>query len=171
MVECELCGKGFMEGFKVKVEGSLVNSCAACASIGVVVSEVSDRGKPKLKSAAVEVQSAQAVKHAVLIEVPDEPELVEDYGGVIRRAREKRGLKQKDFGRLINEPESLVHRIESGHIPPSPSVAAKIIKALGVRLYASSKDEDKPQGGKGQIPKDVTLGDLVVIRRKGDKQK
>jgi putative transcription factor len=94
----------------------------------------------------------------------DDWELVENYGGVVKGARERMNLKQEELAKKINEPESLVHRIESGHDRPNPDVARKLERALRVKLMAERdlSGIELTGGGKGE----VTLGDVVVVRKK-----
>jgi len=91
-------------------------------------------------------------------------ELVDDYPRVVKRAREGMRLKQEELAKKISEPESLIHRIETGHKRPKPDVARKLEKTLNVKLISNEGDEEIEfeQSRK----KEVTLGDLIVVRNK-----
>jgi len=156
---CELCGKEANEGFRVRLEGSLVSACPMCAKMGEVVSPVRTRvdAKPKPKAAAHEPVDLES-------EVGVEYDLADDFGARVKAAREKQGWTQEELGRMVNEPHSLIHRIELGRFEPPVDLARRLERRLGVRLLAPHMeyDEVKPKGEAGA----VTLGDLVVVRKR-----
>ena len=84
---------------------------------------------------------------------------------MIREARERKGMKQKDLAASINEPLSLIHRIESGRLKPSNVVTRKIQGKLGVKLLKKSGDLGDQEVKTGAL-KGLTLGDLVVVRKR-----
>lgn len=145
----------------MRIEGSVVVTCEDCARFGEVVGFVSSREK---KKPAVRAEVSEGVSFDV-----GGDDLVDDYPGIIRDKREKMGLKQEDLAKLINEPSSLIHRLETGRMEPDPEVASKLQKALGVKLLCKSGSEvvqpEKPTGSD-----ELTLGDLVVIKKKGGKR-
>jgi putative transcription factor len=155
---CEVCGEHITKGFKVKLEGGVVTACLKCSELGEVVKKIS--GKKTSKKPAGVVR-----KMEVDFDVDGTEELVEDYAVKIRKAREKEGLKQEELARMINEPSSLIHRIESGRIQPSPMVARKIQKKLNLRLLVPHTEANKvrPQSVDS---KPLTLGDMVVVKKK-----
>lgn len=160
---CEVCGKYIESGVKVRVEGSVVMACRDCARVGEPVEEVSPGNagakrmhgprKPSRKSESFDIDAAQSV------------ELVEEYGSLIKRAREKRDMKQEDLGQLVNEPASFIHRIESERIRPKKELARKLEKKLKVTLLVpkESLESSEPQSGE---TRELTLGDLVVVKKK-----
>ena len=62
----------------------------------------------------------------------------------------------------------MIHRIESGKIKPSREVARKLSKRLGVRFLVAA-DEEEDESVLGEAKKDLTLGDLVVVKKRGAK--
>lgn len=154
---CELCGKQSEKGFKVRLEGSQVNACRNCARHGEVVEEVKQKPKP-LKRQRTKTSGPG-------FDIGIQYDFVEDYGKKIKNAREKQGLKQDELAKRINEPASIIHRIESQRYEPSPEVMKKIQKRLGVRLLKHhSEDEDEKYEQAER--KDLTLGDMIVVREK-----
>ncbi|MFH1788716.1 MAG: multiprotein bridging factor aMBF1 [Candidatus Altiarchaeota archaeon] len=157
-MQCELCGRGSLEAYKVVIEGSKVTACPECAKLGKIVERVNAK-KKKPKPAPPKKEE----KKVLMVE--SVKELSEDYAEKIRKARETAELRQDELARSINEPSSLIHRIESGKLAPSPSVAAKLERKLGVSLYEKRDDGDggfKVKDVKGP----VTLGDVVVVRKR-----
>jgi len=108
MTDCEMCGKKLQVAQKVKIEGTIMNVCSNCAQYGEVLA------KPRTTFAKKGfTQIKQRTK-----ENPDNKRMiVRQYGARIKEAREKRKLKQEDFAKQINEKESLIHKVESEHIP------------------------------------------------------
>jgi len=162
-MQCEICGKVVARGLRVLVEGSSVVSCEACAGYGKVVGRA--EGRPKKKPEEIIAQEKSRAREGFKIE--EEWSLIDDCGEVLRKAREQKGLKQDEIAKMINEPASLIHRIESGRIVPSPAVAKKISKKLGVRLYerGGASEVAVPKQGKEEL----TLGDVIVVRKGGEK--
>lgn len=157
---CELCGKSCKEGFRIKLEGSVVCACETCSSLGERVSIIKEAPKPKPKAPSrIAFQEPEpSPKEKV------EFELVDDFGLKVKAAREKRGLTQEDLGKMINEPHSLIHRIELGKFEPTEGLAHALESKLGVRLLAPHQ-EDELSSSKAES-KEITLGDLVVVRRR-----
>jgi len=163
-MQCETCGKHFIEGKKVKIEGYVSIVCNDCAHYGQIVGEVRKESAepPKPKTAATPTPAPSLSK--VLEEELSQPSLKEDYGAIIKKAREKKGLKMEDFAKMLNEPESLIHRIEGGKFEPPDALAHKIESILHVRLF-EKPSMVLPSGGKTSS-KDLTLGDVVVVKKK-----
>jgi putative transcription factor len=154
---CEICGKNFNNGVKVQIEGSVVSACANCSGYGKLVGKIETvKEKPK-------TPEAQARKYEMQ-DFESETALADDYGERIKKAREKRNLKQGDLAKLINEHESIVHRIESGRFEPDDDLIKKLEKKLDIKLTIKVDDALRLVG-KGEN-KEKTLGDVVVIRKK-----
>jgi len=157
---CEICGRHFNEGVKLKLEGSVVNACSSCASYGEVVQEIKAvKEKPKPVEPKKQVYQMQ--------DLEEEEILAEDYGMRVKKAREKMNMKQGDLAKLINEPESVVHRIESGRFEPDEELTKKLEHKLGIRL--TTKVEEAIRNAAKTESGRKTLGDVVVVRKKGEK--
>ena len=61
-------------------------------------------------------------------------ELVDDYGVVIRRAREARGMSHEDLALKIREKASLLKKIEREAIVPEDKVRKKLERTLQITL-------------------------------------
>ena len=160
-MQCEACGKLMREGKRIKLEGSIVVVCAECAPYGTVIG---DTVKPPEKKVVKKEPEKPAV--VPVMQELDAEVLVEDYGQRIRKAREKKGLKQEDFAKSINEPVSVIHRLESGRFDgPSTLLVKKLESHLGVKLY-EKQSLLGALGLKKGASKDLTLGDVVVVKKK-----
>lgn len=128
----------------VSVEDVEFTVCASCA-----------QGKKILYSK--ERASKQTQRSARASET--EYELVENYGNVIKNAREARKLPIKVVAEMLNIKESFLDRVEKEETAPTQALVEKLEKALGIKLLAEKKPEPKGASrGKGDK---VTMGDFV----------
>lgn len=163
-MECEICGRYMEKGKRVRVENTVVVTCDDCSGYGNVVSEV----QVKVRKRDTNIQKPFSAPDIDLELGDNEGTLIEDYYSVIQKSREKLGLKQEELAKAINEPVSLIHRIESGRIKPSTEVARKIQKRLKIRLFERSDRSNELVKAKTNIGEgELTLGDLVVVKKRG----
>jgi len=70
----------------------------------------------------------------------------------------------------VKESENVIKRVEAGRLTPSVDLALKLEKALGIKLLEPIADvEVTSQNITSKPKKDLTLGDVVVIRKKEDR--
>lgn len=120
---CEICGKEVLEELvSVRIEGSVMKGCKACARHGETVLE--KKGRPQ----------ASTSPGAPVQRIEKTMDMVEDYARLIRENREKKGLTQDQLGSKINEKGSVISRIESGHMMPDLKVAKKLEKFFSIKL-------------------------------------
>ncbi|MGC8652221.1 MAG: multiprotein bridging factor aMBF1 [Candidatus Micrarchaeia archaeon] len=128
MEECELCGRKIEHAYVIEVEGVELRVCASCAAGKHIISEPKDSGRP------APGRKSQEVHRGI-----DDYELVENYGAVIRAARESMKLPLKVLAEMLNEKETLLLRIEEQKTLPSAELVKKLEKALNIKLYAEQK--------------------------------
>ena len=99
-------------------------------------------------------------------------EVVEDYAKRVREARERLGWTQRTLAEAVRESENVIKRIESGRLTPTIELAMRLEKVLGIKLLEPVVDSDfvGSLGGLGSPSKELTLGDIVSIRRRGSKE-
>ncbi len=168
-MRCEICGKYILEGKRIKVEGSTIVVCDNCTGYGEFVKKEEPYKRRKVSSTSQQSKTKKETPKEEF-EIEEEEVLVENFEQVVRREREKKGMKQDDLGKRINEPASLIHRLESGKFKPSPELIKKIERALGIKLMITQEKVDfQLSRKKGE---EVTLGDLVVIKKgqKGEEE-
>jgi putative transcription factor len=160
---CELCGRK-PSIYNCEVEGTIMKVCEDCSKYGGV------KGKSNVR---IVVQESKKL-------VSNDPEyvFVQNYGIIVKNAREKLGLKQEDFAKNINEHKSLIHQVESEHIKPNILLARKLERALHVKIVNEvkpekydSEDNSKVLNSTGRLaskPKSegLTFGDLINTKRK-----
>jgi putative transcription factor len=97
---------------------------------------------------------------------PDvEYEVVEDYGSIIRKAREEKNLTQKKLGEKIYERESVISHIESGKMIPEIKIARKLEKLLNIKIVEKVESDVQEFKDIGRY-REATIGDIARIKRK-----
>lgn len=155
-INCDLCGKVEDSLIRAIIEGVELDVCSACSKFGKVIAPVK-RYSPKEQHKMV--QRAQQTAKEEKIEI-----LVENYADLVKRKRESMKLSQKDFALKINEKESTLHNIETGHFEPPIAMAKKLEKALGIKLLEVHEERalarEKRKNDEG-----FTLGDFIKVRK------
>ena len=146
---CELCG---YDGELVDaiVEQTVLHVCRKCSNFGDVI-PIDKPKKAFQKPTKIVVEESQDF-------------IVSDYNKRVKEAREKKGLKQQELAQEINEKESVIHHIESGHFKPSFGLAKKIGQFLQIEL--TQKYEEPNTKEIDLKNSDLTIGDLLNIKKK-----
>ena len=133
---CEMCGRDVPQTRTVVVEGSRLNVCPACARFGEDYKSSTSGGAPVTQSVIEErlEKREKRMKSKDIYAGTTSIELVDDYGGVIRAAREAKGLDQEKFAASILEKKGTIAKIESNSLIPNDKLIKKIEKALGIKL-------------------------------------
>lgn len=153
MPSCDMCGKGDA-GTVALVEGVELTVCQNCARFGKAVRSLRTESPEERR---FPVRAAKPAED-------DSPEtVVEDFASRIRQKREQLNLTQKEFAKMLNERESLVHHLENGSQRPSLELARKLEHALKIQLVEVAKEvpRQKSKGGSGPL----TLGDFINIKK------
>lgn len=139
--------------YRTKIEDTFLNVCSKCAAHGEVVEKVKEKEEEKKKEK----------------EIISRPEIIQiinkNYAYVVKNAREKTGMKQKELAQKIAEKESVIHKIESGHFEPNIKLARKLEKFLNITLVEQHKEENKNQFKK-TTGEEFTLGDMIKIKKR-----
>ena len=152
MVMCDMCGREAI--YRASVEGAELNVCESCARYGKVMEEIRVEKESKIRYVKKE---SKVVTEPVRIIVPNYPQL-------IREAREKMGLTQKEMANAVSEKESLIHSLEVGKYEPSIKIAQKLEKFLKIKLI---KELDE----RGEVPtakrgEGYTIGDFIKVKKR-----
>ncbi len=152
MPSCDICGKG---GALVDamISGTKLSVCASCAKHGKILE------KPKARDLGWEARRSLLPKKDLGGEAPS-VKVGEDYASKIKRAREGMGLSHDELSKRIAEKESMLHKIESGHMEPPIAVARKLERFFGISIVEDNEEEEKvatPKASGGGF----TLGDLI----------
>jgi len=159
---CDMCSSKDRT-YKIEVEGSILNVCEKCASFGKVVGKVKqempEKKKKKLEKAAEKLAEEKAKKETETMQI-----ITPNYSSIIRKAREKLGLKQEELAKKIAEKESVIHKLESGIITPAIPLARKLEKFLRIKLVETVEMGSSDSGEKKSSSDGLTLGDLIRIK-------
>ncbi|MEM2272873.1 MAG: multiprotein bridging factor aMBF1 [Candidatus Bathyarchaeia archaeon] len=169
-MQCDVCGREIIgKPHRVIIEKARVITCAECAKLG------SDYWTPKdeiyqKKDAPVLLKSTKPIAGNKYFrdQLPslDNLEIIEGFGLIVKRAREKLGLTPEGLGRMIGEKESVVKKIESEKIIPDVRLAAKLERALRIKLLVkqSETDLDRSISASMKRKRSLTLGEIVQIK-------
>ncbi|MDO5861680.1 MAG: multiprotein bridging factor aMBF1 [Thermoplasmata archaeon] len=159
---CEMCGKDVPQTREVIVDGARLSVCQSCSKFGEMSgSSASSRpGAPvtqsvidqRLERRERRMQSKDIYAGTTTIEI------VDDYGGVIRRAREAKGMDQKEFANLIQEKQGILAKVESNSLIPDDKLVRKIEKALDIKLTEAVQAGGTVGGGRSDK---MTLGNFI----------
>ena len=130
---CEMCGKDGVTR-AAYVEGTKLNVCQNCARFA---DDKGMGGTAQAPTAAVieeRLQRRERRMQSKDVYANSSVELVDDYGGVIRNARMKKGMDQEEFAASINEKKGIVAKLETNDLIPDEKLTKKIEKALNIKL-------------------------------------
>jgi len=150
MGSCEICGKRYESLDKAIVEGVIINVCSGCSRFGKVIT---------IKKPSIEPEKIIQRKYKNI-----EEDVVEDYNGIIKKARERKGLKQEELALSISEKESIIHKIETGSLKPSFTLAKKLEQFLGIKLI--ELQEEKKDVSLNLKDSRLTIGDLLRVKNR-----
>ena len=151
-MRCEICGKKVVgTPVRVKIEGSVMQTCQECSKFGKVQKE-----------------PQRAIRKRTPPRLPryKEPsnEVLEDFNTVIRKARENLGWSRENLAEKVYEKVSVIGRIESGKMVPDIKLARKLEKILNVSLLEKVEDENLEDKGPQRI-RGATIGDIAFIKK------
>jgi len=150
-----MCGKPGANKI-AKIAGAEMTVCDSCAGRGEIVEEVRE---PTRRERIIE----QRREEPTIERAPKVEEVLEDIGESVRTKREELGLKQEDLAKRINEPASIIKRIEHGFIP-NLKVAHKLQRELHVKLTEVVEGSEQ-EYATGRSGGEMTLGDVIVIKK------
>ncbi|MEM3181383.1 MAG: multiprotein bridging factor aMBF1 [Candidatus Micrarchaeaceae archaeon] len=138
-----MCGAEVNTLYEIEIEGTHMLVCSVCK-----------KGK-SLTGRVIEAQNAntnsgQSMKNADSDNANAEAELeiADDYGEIIRKARESLGLPIKVLAEKINEKASMLLRVEEQRTLPSDKLAKKLERELGIKLIKPGQSTRATAGSK-----------------------
>lgn len=97
-------------------------------------------------------------KHVPKIEESSDV-LKPNFSKIIRKSRERSGLKQNELAKKLNEKLSVIKRTEEGW-EPSPSLISKLEKFFNIKLTENLEENGLEKKAKKEK---LTIGDVVEI--------
>ncbi|AIJ05657.1 transcriptional regulator, XRE family [Methanocaldococcus bathoardescens] len=166
MQMCELCGKLVDKLHKVIIEGSEMYVCKECAKFGKSPKTYSRLGKKPTIIGKGGITTNKQVKKPVKRrrDIFDTlPMLREDYGDVIREAREKRGLSIEELAKKLKMKASTLQKFERYELEPNEREIKILEKELKITLTESVGEESSYYGSGDEDG--FTLGDFIKIKK------
>lgn len=171
MVSCEVCGKGAAKHTAL-IEGAKFQVCERCAQHGKILDKPSSNVSVSGGTGNVNVQKVSGTKTSAFKSGRKDTnqsynmseEIVDNYAEIIRKEFNRSGKTYKDFANDLNENESYMRKIIRGEMMPTIATAKKLEKAYNIKLI--EEGENEKINLKGSSSGDLTLGDLVEIKKK-----
>ena len=153
---CEMCGTESASLETRKVSGSVLRLCSSCGEMGSQTSFRESIGHRAYVAQALEKRKQRERYEDI---EPDEYVLVSNYGSMVRRAREKKGLDHASLASKISEKKSILTSVEAGNMKPNEKLIKKLENSLGIKLVEKVEVESAPISN--QSSKALTMGDLL----------
>jgi putative transcription factor len=138
-----MCGKLIENPYIGEVENVVMQLCKNCSAFGNVI----ERPKKQIKIKKIIKPKEEIIET-----------IIENSNEIIKKARESKGLKQKDLAMKIAVKESIIHKIESGSLELNIDLAKKLERFFNIKLIENFKEEHKKVDLKGE---GLTIGDLL----------
>jgi len=169
-MRCEVCGRRIIgKPFKAIIENAKMIVCADCSKLSKVKWEIESLpAKPRtIKATKLPILAVSTKKQ--IPQVTETLELIDNFGSHIRQAREKMGLAHEDLGRKISEKVSVLKKIESGKMTPTHQLAERLEHTLRIKLLIPLTEPKIPSGSIPLKHREITLGDLINMKKKEEK--
>ena len=160
-MRCEVCGREIFGSPNYRViEGGKLTVCGQCAQFST---QEWDPTRPQARKTPTRRRSAQpAPRRRSDIDSAESLELVDDYGMLIKKARQKKGLSVEDFARQIREKESVVKKLEKENMNPPMNLVKKVQNSLGIMILEEGAAKSGSVLTRPMGPR--TLGDMIKIK-------
>lgn len=170
-MECEVCGREiFGRALNIVIDGAKLVVCSECAQLSPSAQQSyrDERERTEVKNPATPAPRVrQQPVRAATLETPirDDLELVENYGSLVRKAREKRGLTHDELSRKAGAKISILQKLETGKMVPDQDLAKRLEHTLKIKLLQPTSKVIVEEKFKAK-PQELTLGDVVSTRKK-----
>ncbi|MCW4050087.1 MAG: multiprotein bridging factor aMBF1 [Candidatus Bathyarchaeota archaeon] len=165
-MHCEVCGREiYGQPYYRVIEGGKMTVCGQCAQFS---KQEWDPRKPQARPIRRRPSGAPQIRRRSDIEVAESIEVVEKYGILIRKTRQKKGLTIEDFAKKLNEKESVIKKMEKEQLNPNMTLIRKIQNELGINLLDTSPATKGPVLSRPMGPR--TLGDMIKIKTPKDEE-
>ena len=159
---CEMCGKEVPVTKPVFIERSKLNVCPNCAKFGDDYRAPQTRGGATGPSAQVIEQRLQKREQRMqtkdVYRGTETVELIDDYGGAIRKARLAKGMDLDQFAASILEKKGILAKIEANDLIPDDKMVKKLEKALDIKLTETVSSGGRIGGGQSAK---MSLADFI----------
>lgn len=159
---CEMCGKEVPVTKPVFIEGSRLSVCQNCAKFGDDYrASQSKSGAPGPSAQVIEQRLQRREQRMQTKDVyrgSETVELIDDYGGVIKKARLAKGMDLDEFAASILEKKGILAKVEANDLIPDDKLVKKLEKALDIKLTEVVSSGGRIGGGQSTK---MSLGDFI----------
>ena len=159
---CEMCGKEVPVTKPAFIAGAKLNLCPNCLKF-------SDDNKASQSKSGAAGPSAQVIEQRLqrreqrmqtkdVYRGTETVELIDDYGGEIRKARMAKGMDLDEFAASIFEKKGILAKIEANQLIPDDKMVKKLEKALDIKLIEAVSSGGRIGGGQSTK---MSLGDFI----------
>ena len=163
-LQCDVCGREIVgKPHRVIIEGAKLTTCAQCAKLG------SAEWKPEPKDLNLPFKTESPPRLRLKVtkrksrDLREDITVIENFGSIVRKARQRAGLSQEDLGRRIGEKASVIRKIEGEKIVPYERLARKLEHILGIKLLVPLVEPEVPTPF-SQANRGVTLGEIAYLK-------
>jgi len=136
----------------VFVESAKMQVCNSCTTYGTPVTiKQQSSTTPATPIQKIEPYSGKDIFKGM------NQELIDDYGTLMREARQRQSLSREELGARISEKTNTIAKIENQELRPSDKKARILEKNLGISLYLTVE----PAVVKKRQVQGITIGDLL----------
>ena len=154
-MRCEVCGQEIRgQPLRRVIEGAKMTVCARCAHFGTA---------DWIPTRPQVPQRSQRPRNEV--EAVERLELVDGYGEMIRKARQRMGMTVEDLGTKIREKESVIKKLEKEELAPDRKLVQKLRNALKIELMEAGETTAVPTASRPTSGR--TLGDIIKLKQAG----
>ena len=154
---CEMCGSESASLEPRRVSGSVLRVCISCAGMGKQTSYRESVGHRAFVAQTLEKRE-QKTRYKDFSS--DDKVLITNFGDVVRKAREKKGLDHVSLAMKISEKKSIITSVESGNMKPNEKLIKKLESFLNISLMEDVSDSTS-SSYKAVSKKNLTMGDLI----------
>ena len=159
---CEMCGKEVPVTKPVFIAGAKLNVCPNCSKFGDDArANQSKSGAPGPSAQVIEQRLQRREQRMQTKDVyrgTETVELIDDYGGEIRKARMAKGMDLDEFAASIFEKKGILAKIEANQLVPDDKMVKKLEKALDIKLTETVSSGGRIGGGQSSK---MSLGDFI----------
>lgn len=165
-MQCEICGADITgKPHLILIDRAEMNVCDRCKGFGKEVERRAPVTSMRRGVPAVADMSMVPVRRSRRGDLFDrmKDQLVDDYAGVIRKAREARHLTDEELANRILEKVNIIRKVERSELMPDEALIKKLERALEIKL---TEGVAEPEAGvrRGES-KTLTLGDLINVKK------
>ena len=154
-MECEMCGAESAILTPRKTSGSVLQVCSLCSSMGAEPTHRESIGHRAYVAQTLEKRQMKTRYQ----DIETEDVLVENYGELVRRGREKLRLDHVSLASKISEKKSIIASVEAGNMKPTEKLIKKLENFLKIKLTESVDLSNNTATSSSN--QSLTMGDLI----------